>query len=223
MKKINVSVLKNKTSICVRNLLKYNDLGFILNNLDSVILLSVPCKSVDMSDAEYKYNKNLSLQSLKSCFETYEILSDELNLRKTTFDNIREVFPSFCTNIKETITDKEYEEYLILLKRVSRILSKITLEKTENTSNTEEDLFSKQDLVSRVIDSEIASRLSNIEDTFVLSQLEDLDLSQLDGNILRNIKEIKNSIISRTEKYKTYKDLYSAKEVKFKISEGRDF
>ena len=226
MKRIKVSVLKNKTSICIRELLKYNDLGFILNNLESAILLSKPTKDVDMSDNQYKHNRKMSLGSLKCCFETYEVLSDELNLRKTTFDAIREVFPDFCTNIKDTVTSKEYNEYLILLKRVSRILSKITLEKNSNTSNTEQELLDKQDMVSRIIDSETTSRLSNIEDTFVLSQLLNLDTSKLDKSIIGNIEEIKKIITSRIELYQEYSKLYSAKEVRFTFNynnQGREF
>ena len=45
MKNLTLSDLRNRISFCIKDLMHYNDLGFILNNLESTILLPNPIKT----------------------------------------------------------------------------------------------------------------------------------------------------------------------------------
>ena len=62
--------------------------------------------------------------------------------------------------------------------------------------------------MSSIIDSKDSSRMSFLEDSFVLSELNDLNLSTLDSDTIKKITLLKNSLQERIKKYKIFDELY---------------
>lgn len=211
--------LRNKISNCIKDLMHYNDLGFILNNLETAILLPMPVKTSQMTDEEYDIDKEVSTSIFKQCKDTYMLLLEELELRKNTFERIRNKYPSFCKDIQSSLSPEEYKKYIDLLRQVKETLNHIIRGKNSNeTISSNELLLYRKDKVSSLIDSDVSIRLGNIEDTFVLQELENVDINLFNPRTQQNIEKIKNDIIVRNQKFTEYSKLHSATKIQFKGS-----
>lgn len=72
-------------------------------------------------------------------------------------------------------------------------------------------------MVSEIIDSSNNIELSHIEDMFVLSEIDNLDCTNIEPSLQRNINEIRRQIVERVKNYEFYKKFLSKKnEVRFK-------
>lgn len=224
MENLTLPTLRNKISMCVKNLMRYNDLGFILNNIDSAILLPMPIKTTRMTQLEYSSKKDFSTLIYDQCKNTLSLFLEEVELRKNTFENIRKKYPNFCTDIQTTITPEEYENYINLLRKVKQTLSYIHKEVNSDNIDLNELLLFRKDNVSSLIDSDISIRLSNIEDIFVLKELKKIDITLFPPLTQQNIAKIQSDIIIRNEKFTEYSKLQSAKKIEFKLKalEGRE-
>ena len=219
MKILTLPDLRNKISNCIKDLMHYNDLGFILNNLETAILLPMPVKTSQITNEEYDIDKKTATSIFDQCNDTYLLFLEELELRKNTFEKIRNKYPSFCKNIQNSLFPEEYKKYIDLLRQVKETLNHIIRGKNSNeTISSNELLLYRKDKVSSLIDSDVSIRLGNIEDTFVLKELENIDINLFNFRTQQNITKIKNDIIIRNQKFAEYSKLHSATKIQFKRS-----
>ena len=106
-------------------LIRYYDLGFILNHIEEIIQLPAPYKNSSMTQEQFSNNTKLASEYMNNIQSVSDIFLDECNLRKETFINIRKTYPTFCTQLGKKLSNEEYEEYLFLLKGCSKNISKL--------------------------------------------------------------------------------------------------
>ena len=172
---------RNKVFNCIKSLIKYNDIGFIFDNIDSIVYLHIPFKNKHVSEEQFQKNREIAFKTLETAKVSYEDFMKELELRERVFKKVREINPEFCMNMKAKISNEEYDTYKRLLeksiKSITRLFNSIY---SENSIDYEELILKKQDKISDIIDSADSSQLSQIEDTFVLNELNSIDYSQID-------------------------------------------
>ena len=210
---------RNKIVFVIKKLIKYNDLGFVLNHIEDLISLPIPYKNPNSSSEQFDYNKNLAIQTIKQAEQAYNELVNELNNRKNCFDYVKSINPDFCENMKNKIPDKDYEEYIYMLKKCCKDLSNLIYYFKDEKNNYDELLLGKKDAVSNIIDAQDTSKLAYIQDMFVLQEIESIEvLDNINPQIISNISNIKEQLNSRISRYKTFEKLYSSKNIiKLKI------
>ena len=215
----NLLTLRNGISVATHKLLKHYDIGFIFDNLDSLILLDIPFREARHSTEQYQHNHKIAMAIFKKANDAYEKLLEELQSREQLFAQIRKTNPNFCSSMQGKVEEEEYEEYVSLLRNLNySIRSLISAFPRKNPqdfsyshdyNNNYDDLkLQKEDAVSSIIDSKDSSRMSFLEDSFVLSELNDLNLSTLDSDTIKKITLLKNSLQERIRKYKIFDELY---------------
>lgn len=205
----------------IKQLTKYYDLGFVLNNIESLICLNFPYKNAHQSDESYFKNKEISLKLLEKAEKSYEGFVAELNLRKEVFNCVRQSKPDFCQDIKTKLSPDDYEQYLKLLKNCSKDISNFISSFKDRSNDYQELLLTKKDSASDIIDTEYNSRLTYMQDSFVLSELDSVDNLQFDEQTMNNIQTIRNSLNTRIDAYRLVNNLYSKEnKINIKIEEA---
>lgn len=194
----------------IKNLIRYYDLGFVLNNLDSVIILPTPVKTSTISMEEYYNNKTLYNEMYINIKSVFEKFNNELVLRKSTFEEIKQHYPNFTLDIDKKLDLERYQEYLKLLKFCSNDISKLVTSFDNVEDNYSEQILFRKDIISGIIDNEYNSRLTFIQDSFILEELNSLDCSNMNSETQRNIELIKIDLTKRIERYDEFKRLYSS-------------
>ena len=153
------------------------------------------------------------MDSLEHAESNYKKFEEELELRESTFSQIRELYPGFCITMKGKVSDQDFEDYLSFMKKCTNsVFSIMSMSLSEMTKEKyAEHLLEKKDLVSSVVDSETSCRLSKIQDEFVLNELNNLDCSRFDRTTQNNIVSIKEELSRRLEQYKLFYKLYNTK------------
>ena len=204
---------KNEFLRCIKKLALNHDISFVLNNLEDIIILPIPFREARIPLAEHNLSKKLATDSLEHAESNYKKFEEELELRESTFSQIRELYPGFCITMKGKVSDKDYEDYLSFMKKCTNsVFSIMSMSLSEMTKEKyAEHLLEKKDLVSSVVDSETSCRLSKIQDEFVLNELNNLDCSRFDRTTQNNIVSIKEELSRRLEQYKLFYKLYNTK------------
>lgn len=202
--------LRNEISVATKKLIRYYDIGFIFNNLESLLILHIPCKKTSESEEEYVRNKEIALKALSTAQKTSKNVLQELKLRTETFEQIRKKNPDFCENMHDKVSNDDYREYISLVKQFSQKISSLLLYSVPPQIHEDylEVLLQNKDKVSEIIDSKESSRISYIEDTFVLSELDSINYSIFDAKTLKDIYELRASLISRIKQYEFFDNLY---------------
>lgn len=191
------------------------------------------------------YNKNLEFTNeyFQKNIETSRKLDMHSKPRFSLLDDIRTVYPDFFHSMDKKISQDDYVLYRKNKTELRKCLSCSSVSYSEEKLS-EEVLLSYKDNLAKLIDSLDFSRACQIEDTFVLSELEMFfqKLSELsveeqrdfaskeitikEGqtvNILDFVSKMQNERISRLEKYSTIENLYNKLEnqskLKLKIKE----
>ena len=105
-----MSNLVSEISNVIKGLIKHYDLGYVLDNIESIILLPIPYKNPKMTKEQFEDNRELSFQTNANAQSEYDNFLQEYELRKSTFQYIREIYPNFCDNMKKRFSNEEYEE-----------------------------------------------------------------------------------------------------------------
>ena len=160
-------------------------------------------------------NNRLSRKSQRKAMIGYEGFLNEYDIRKSTFDAIRQVYPDFCKNMSKKVSKKDFSDYLSLLKKCSVDISTLidSFETGEEKYNYLKLILSKKDNISKVIDNESNSRLTFYQDRFVLNELSCIDYSTMTPDIQRNIEDMKSELEKRLEKYGEFQQLYSTNNI----------
>lgn len=155
-------------------LLHLYDMAFVASNADAGFVITPPIKSVVLGkkhdEYEHQYQKNLesSAHNFEKNIKLSRKLDRKVNAREFLFNQISSVYPDFCRNIESKISP---EDYTLYRKNKNALRAAITI-RPESYTDFDEILFEHQDKLSTVIDSEEFAKACNIEDTFVISELD---------------------------------------------------
>lgn len=209
-----MSNIRMEISNKVKGLIRYYDLGYVLNHIESLITLPPPIKNKKMTSKQFDINRQISFQTEFESKIEFDNFSNEYDLRKNIFENIRAEYPVFCQSMKNSVSDEEYQEYLSLLKECNKKINKLMISFTDRTNdNYYELLLEKKDLISNIIDTEDMSRLTYLQDNFVLTELSTIDSSKFEPQTQENIDKLKNILNERISSYKFFRKLYSSKNI----------
>ena len=125
--KNNIELVKSKILATVKKLIKYNDIGFVFNRLEDLVITPIPFRKGNENTEEYENNKQYAVESISIAERTLDELSDELSKRTSTFEAIRETNPDFCLNMQSKISEDEYLDYKFLLKECINSLSSLII------------------------------------------------------------------------------------------------
>lgn len=193
----------------IKQLLRYYDLGYILNNLESIIILPNPIKYSKQSKEEYAKNRCIYNQAYSEAEKTSIDFETELMQRENIFKYLRTIEPDFCLNMNKKVSLEEHDNYLNYLRNLTKDISKLSVSlKDRNENDYSELLLSKKDFLSKIIDSPDNTEMANIEDKFVLSELDKLDLKKVtEQEMLENILKLKKDLQQRISKHQIYNTL----------------
>ena len=193
-------IRRNNFLMPIKKLIRYYDIGFILNNIEPIIMLPPPIINSPESKKNYEENKKIFLQTNETSFKTYQKLTTELESREDIFKTARSINPLFALNMSSKISKEDLDFYVTNVKKLLNKFGDLTtVFKTRNTDYKEQLLLNK-DFLSIIIDSSDNSKLAYIEDSFVFSELEALDLSSInDLHLIRKIDEFKTELKRRIE------------------------
>ena len=110
----NISLIKSRAISTIKKLIRCNDIGFVFDNLESLVIMPIPYRKPNEDNENYKINKGYVLESLPIAEQAIKKLTDELYLRSITFEYIRKTNPNFCTNMENKISKAEYLKYKAL-------------------------------------------------------------------------------------------------------------
>ena len=111
----NINLMRSRAISTIKKLIRCNDIGFVFDNLENLVIMPIPYKEENEDNENYKINKNYALEALPMAEQTIKKLTEELFLRSTTFEYVRETNPDFCTNMENKISKGEYLKYKALL------------------------------------------------------------------------------------------------------------
>ncbi len=200
---------QNYLSQCIRKLIIYYDIGFVFDNLESIISLPIPYKTRSMTMEQYESNKKIALSTIKKSQTAYKKFLQELDFRKETFNQIRNYKPNFANRIQDSLSKEDYQIYLNLIKSCSKDISSLVHTMNDRSNDYSDLLLIKKDAISSIIDSEHAYRLTNMEDTFILKELQNLKDLNLDSETRRNSEKLKKKLLGRIKQNDIFNDLYS--------------
>lgn len=140
----NINLMKSRTISTIKKLIRFNDIGFVFDNLENLVIMPIPYKEENVDNKNYKINKKYALEALTIAEQTIKKLTDELFLRSTTFEYIRATNPDFCTNMESKISETEYLKYKALLQECIEVLVAIIYSGKCNKRKSEKQLLTRQ-------------------------------------------------------------------------------
>lgn len=236
--------IKSNISTKQASLLNYHDMLSVARLADVCLMIKPPIlhsvfgKTHDEHKRIYKENHNFFAINFKRNIKASRKLDFQLYLRKELFSTISEVYPEFGQNMKSKISGGDYELYHTCKMRLKSVLSpEIEYKPLELAFET---LKQAQDKLSEVIDSSNFSKACEIEDRFMLSELDTffsklpyatkeqrsklskLTINREDGQKISTLdlaKKVREEQISRLKKYEEISELYN--KLNKKINENR--
>ncbi len=181
--KLNESLYDNPSCIEIRSnirsqqsklLLHLYDMAFVASNADNGFVITPPVKVAitgkHHEEYENQYEKNLesSAHNFERNIKLSRKLDRRVQAREFLFGKITSVCPDFCKNMESKVSP---EDYALYKKNKTALKSVITID-SESYTSFDEALLAHQDKLSAIIDSEEFSKACNIEDTFVISELD---------------------------------------------------
>lgn len=230
------------------------DMAYIAATAEDSFVLPQPIKFAQRNSkkiAEYneKYNNDMefSKRHFKKNIKACQKLHDRVESRAVLFEMIRKVYPDFALNYDKKISPEDLEIYTKnkkLLKRNIGLHKDIVY---SGKTSSEELLGTYCDSLSSLIDTKEFSKACQIEDSFMLSELDiffekfaelsdeekqafsSTKITTSKGNVVSALKLanlLRNSRISRLEKYAQIESLYQKMDsnpfIKLDINESDD-
>lgn len=153
---------------------RFLDMGFLVATSDSAIVLHSPIINYNIKKAsvdrheEYEENRKTYEENLKRNIK----LSKKMDKRALQFENmffmIKKVYPSFCEEMEKKIPEKDYNLYLEQKKKLRKIITK---RNNSSDKKLSDELLEYKDSISEIIDLPDFSKACEIEDSFVVSEL----------------------------------------------------
>lgn len=210
--------ISSKQTILVN---KYLDMAFVAANISDSIVLARPLKTWNSAQNVEEINKKYEEDTIftQSHFKKNISLSHKLdariNSRETLFKNIREIYPDFGTDIEEKISKEDFEIY----KKGKNSFKHLFTVHPEYNSNIsqKEALLLKEDKFSEIIDTPLFSKACEIQDYFLMSEIE-IFLNKLENATPEQKKKLNKESILLPSGKKT-STIKLAKDVNQKISD----
>lgn len=171
-----VQEVKSNIKTNQNHLLSMHDMAFVASLAESCIVLPGVVKftksGADNISSKEKFlqDRIFSADHFKENIKASHKLESKCNARRKLFEHIREVYPDFANHMDDKISDSDSKTYHTVLRKFRYTLSK-ELIYTGDTSSSDL-LLQKKDDISEVIDSIDFTRASEIEDKFMISELD---------------------------------------------------
>lgn len=231
---------------------QYHDMTFVAAHSDYSFVLPAPYKSytgqknAEEREERYQEDKLFTNIIFKKNITTSKKLDAKEKSRSELFAEIRKIYPSFGLNIKEKISNEDYE-LLNSVRKAFRHVFTLDNQGYNSEISQKERLLALQDKLSEVIDSESFSKACNIEDKFMINEINEFfklynrssleqqramkcsSLHTHDGIKISPIdllRKIKTDRIDRTHKYEQISSLYTklgtSNKIKIKLKPDHD-
>lgn len=214
-------------------LLSMHDMAFVASLADSSIVLTPPVKFsnygkyTEEAEKRYQEDRVFTAENFMQNVKANHKLESRYNIRNQLFEKIKEVYPEFGHNMQDKISPEDYALYSKNLKKFKKSIS-ISLISANNMSSSEA-LLQEKDKISEVIDSIDFTRACEVEDNFMISELDiffeklqtmpnDIQHSFAKHNIpmpdgkkysyMELAQKAKNDRIKRIEKYSKIYNIY---------------
>ena len=167
-----------KSNIIIKQslLLNYHDMLSVARLADNClmvrppVLYSISGKSHAEHERIFEENHKFFDINFKKNIKASRKLDFQVYSRKELFSNISEVYPEFGQNMKSKISGEDYELYHTYKRNLKSLFTHdVDYKPLEPSSET---LKHAQDKLSEVIDSSGFSKACEIEDRFMLSELD---------------------------------------------------
>ncbi len=236
--------IKNNISTKQALLLNYHDMLSVARLADNLLMVKPPVlygisgKSRAEHERIFEENHKFFDINFRKNIKASRKLDFLVYLRKELFSNISEVYPEFGQNMESKISGEDYELYHTYKMHLKSLFTHdIDYKPLELSSET---LKHSQDRLSEVIDSSSFSKACEIEDKFMLSELDTffaklsyatteqrsklskLTINREDGQKISTIdlaKKVREEQISRLKKYAEISELYA--KLNKKVDENR--
>lgn len=230
----------------------FHDMTFVASCADYAFVLAAPFKTYTSSKKAEEREKNFQEDKAftANLFKKNILISKSLDAkeksRREFFEAVRIVYPSFGMDIEKKISPKDYELLHSVRKKFKQIFSTGASSYDTNIRQNEKLLF-LQDKLSEIIDSESFAKACNIEDTFMINEInkffellpnQDSKIKQSlghktlkthDGKKISPINlahSIRNSRIKRVQIYNQILSLYqklgNGKEIKILLKQNEN-
>lgn len=213
-------------------LIEFYDMGFVASIADNLFVLSSPVKNLsgyNKKTASEKYEADL--ETMQTNFEknikASKKLDKKVSYRQSIFDSIRKVYPDFCKNMEEKVNPEQYSLYHKERNSLRILISRSTYS-SHNDDYFSNILINYKDNLSALIDTPQFSEACNIEDQFVIAEIDTfiqtltnmpkeeqkpfhrkrLKIGEEQFSILEVAEKLKAERISRLQKYTEIQKLY---------------
>ena len=231
----------------------FHDMAFIASCADKTLVLSAPFKTYtsgknkEEQEQLYIQNKAFTQNNFKGNIAVSKKLDAKYKSRYELFKALQTIYPTFGLEIEKKIPKEDFE----LLQHVRRALKHVIYKNSmtyEPKKHQSEVLLEYQDSLSEVIDSELFAKACNIEDCFMIKEIDTffkmystaepekkkplthVTLLTRDSKKISPLElahKIRNDRVNRTKLYdqiaKLYEKLGSGKEITIKIKSPIDF
>ena len=231
----------------------FHDMVFVASCADKTFVLSAPFKTYtpgknkEEQEQLYIQNKTFTQNNFKGNIAVSKKLDAKYKSRYELFKALQTIYPSFGLQLEQKLPKEDYE----LLLKAKRALKHVILKNPmgyEPKKTQSEVLLEYQDLLSEVIDSELFAKACNIEDCFMIKEIDTFfkmystaepekkkplthaTLLTHDSKKISPLElahKIRNDRVNRTRLYdqiaKLYDKLGSGKEITIKTKSSTDF
>lgn len=155
----------------------FHDMGFVASCADKTLVLPAPFKTYtsgknkEEQEQLYIQNKTFTQANFKKNITVSKKLDEKYKSRYELFKALQTIYPSFGLEIEQKIPKEDFE----LLQHVRRTLKHVLYKNSmpyEPKKYQSDILLEYQDSLSEVIDSELFAKACNIEDRFMISEID---------------------------------------------------
>ena len=231
----------------------FHDMTFVASYSDFAFVLSAPFKTyagkktAEEREKAFQDDKAFTANLFKKNIEISKKLDAKEKSRAEFFALVHKVYPTFGQNMEDKISKEDFDLVQHVRKSFRQVFASSNLEYDHNVSQKDK-LLSLQDKLSEIIDSETFAKACNIEDKFMISELDkffellpnaEIEIKrELNHETLRThdgrkiscinlARKIKQDRVQRTQKYeqisKLYTKLGSGKELKILLKPNDDY
>jgi hypothetical protein len=214
-KEPNFSNVKTSISLNQSKLLQYFfDMGTVASTADDGFVVPAPIKVLSYGkNAEEKYqaDKKIATETLRNNVKMCRKLDKKVEYKVFLFDEIRTIYPDFAQNMDKKVSPADYSLYIKNKKLLKNALFYGNQPDKISVANA---LLSYKDKLSSVIDTEEFSDACNIEDRFIISELDEF------FKILNNKPEIEKKPFKQ-KKFKQEDKVLSVVDLADKLKHER--
>jgi hypothetical protein len=205
----------------------YFDMGLVASTADDAFVVIPPIRLYTRKESEEQVQANIknASENFKTNIKTSKKLDKKVDCKFFLFEQIRTIYPDFGKNMDKKVSPSEYSLYT----KNKKLLKNALFYDSQSNNTVANTLLSYKDRLSHVIDTEEFSDACNIEDKFVISEI-DMFFKLLKGlparekndiskakfkqddkslSVIDLANKLRTERIERTSKYSEIKKLYN--------------